>query len=73
MFMKRSAPQPAIMKTPTGGTEGEISQLSHSDRKHSFHELWRRPGGSLQRMVMRIRRIAEMGFSPAICGGVFWL
>ena len=39
-----------------------------------YSELRRRVGGSLQRMVMRIRRIAEMGFSPAICCSVFgWL
>lgn len=81
ILTKRSAPQPAIMKTPMGGTVVTVSLFSLpymeivSESPPSL-SLWRkrRKGARslgrdriyLQKMVMITIRSAEMGFVPAI-------
>lgn len=55
ILMKRSAPQPAIMKTPTGGTTLKVSKFRVTGWK-----------GQILRMVMMMMRRAEIGLMSAI-------
>lgn len=55
MLMKRSAPHPAMRKTPTGGTRGEVSKFWSSSGEDE-----------IPRIVMMMMRSAEMGLTSAM-------
>lgn len=59
MLMRRSAPQPAIMKTPIGGTTegGRVSKIFGMSRLGEME---------IQRMVMMMMRRAETGLTLAM-------
>ena len=82
MLMRRSAPQPAMRKTPTGGTAGYGSSAGRFERKddqvmgrysgavcaESGMSGRRAPGDDLQRIVRMMIRTRDTGLVPAIFG-----
>lgn len=64
MLMRRSAPQPAIMNTPSGGTGGQ-KHVSNVHLQSGLSEEGR-GWGSVRKMVMMMIKSAETGLVPAI-------
>ena len=66
IFISRSAPQPAIMNTPTGGTKCE--KVSHDSISSNLCAMPVSDKGriALQKMVMMMSNSADTGLEPAI-------